>query len=101
MTDPIRTPAEALEAALVSVEGRLGLLADPHCDVAAALREAARQIRALSARIPPAPDDEALVEIVARIHCDSFDDDWRQGKGWHMDRARVILAALREAGALR
>jgi hypothetical protein len=38
-------------------------------------------------------EHEKAVTAAAREHCRSFDDDWRSGRGWHLHRAREILAA--------
>ena len=123
MTDPIRTPAEALEAAAQIAAGKwprgsAHTYASENADRYIALEDAseaiAAAIRSLASRIPPAPDDEALVEVVARALCvQAWDDPDRQidvGIGvvvlwpaWrpYEQQARAVLSALREAGALR
>ena len=107
MSDPIRTPAEALEAAAQCYENGSGVWPEEWDTFASA----AAAIRALAPRIPPVPDDEALVERCARAmnsawcHAPEGTPDW--GFFWSMHRdqyrkqARAVLAALREAGALR
>ena len=109
MTDPIRTPAEALEAAAQEAEAcdypRSCPTADEAvCYDAMALR-ISEAIRAIASRIPPAPDDEALAEMCARalartVVPDDPDDENERWPEWY-DEALAVIAALREAGALR
>ena len=124
MTDPLRTPAEAMEAAAqVVADLDLSSCDDDHqLGWCAAVATAIQEIRALTSRIPPdhiremhrqvarelpagrfvspAPDDEAISRLVAASEAPAGCD------GLGEVRVRVsdllgALNALREAGALR
>ena len=110
MTDPIRTLAEVLEAAARDVQllpsGPWATEAEAMAAVTHAAKIAAA-IRALASRIA-APDDEVMVQLVRRAlaksigECDYFACDEAVEEMCECLRdARAVLAALREAGALR
>ena len=114
MSEYERGYREALEAAAHAVE-HLGEMPRKRrwilrTDIVAA-------IRALAPRIPPALDGEALVEIVARVFVRQIPNDDKkhilathnmtekefENDGWtgFSEDALEVVAALREAGALR
>ena len=113
MIDPIRTPAEALEAAAqIADEYHAKALEwaktvrglERHIGETDSSR-IATAIRALAPRIPPALDGEALAEVCARalartVVPDDPDGENERWPEWY-DEARAVLAALREAEALR
>lgn len=100
MTDPIRTPAEALEVAAREAQllpsGPWATEAEAMAAVTHAAKIAAH-IRALASRIPPEPDDEALERMLLTALSQSV--AWEEGDG--EGAVRDILVALREAGARR